>query len=278
MKMDAVFSPCHQYRYVLWRVWDESKPHAMMILLNPSIADHQRDSRTSKRCIEFAKSWGYGGLCIGNLFAYRSQNKAMIRKVHDPIGPDNDDWLLKLSAAAGIVVAAWGNDGSYMDRGMQVYSLVNNLSCLRTTDKGQPQHPLYLPKGLKPIPYAGENVILVSKPTLGTQINNCARRKRMNFENAWQYLQAHQPLSLTTFNGETPFEVLVLDNSIQYKTSDDQPRPQSKENFRKYFEKWVRNGVQDRSLFLNLTGKSRSARSRYFLAVFLYLEKIPELQ
>ena len=155
MKMDAVFSPCARYRYALWRIWDENKPHAMMILLNPSIADHQIDSRTSKRCIEFAKSWGYGGLCIGNLFAYRSQNKAMIRKGQDPIGPENDVWLLKLSAEAGIVVAGWGNDGFYMDRAKHVCSLVKNLSCLRTTQEGQPQHPLYLPKSLKPIPYVG---------------------------------------------------------------------------------------------------------------------------
>jgi hypothetical protein len=161
MKMDAVFSPCGRYRYVLWRIWDDSKPHAMMILLNPSIADHQMDSRTSKRCIEFAKNWGYGGLCIGNLFAYRSQNPAMIRKVQEPIGPDNDAWLLKLSAAAEVVVAGWGNKGSYMDRARHVCSLVTNLSYLRITDKGQPQHPLYLPKDLKPIPYAVKNSILL---------------------------------------------------------------------------------------------------------------------
>ena len=155
MKMDAVFSECGRYRYVLWRIWDESKPHAMMILLNPSIADHQIDSKTSNRCIEFAKSWGYGGLCIGNLFAYRSQNKAMIRKVQDPIGADNDAWLLKLSAAAEVVVAGWGNDGSYMNRAEHVCKLVKNLTCLRTTSTGQPQHPLYLPKDLEPIPYPG---------------------------------------------------------------------------------------------------------------------------
>jgi hypothetical protein len=276
MKMDAVFSPCGRYRYVLWRTWDDSKPHAMMILLNPSIADSERDSKTSKRCIEFAKSWGYGGLCIGNLFAYRSQNKAMIKKVQDPIGPNNDAWLLKLSEAAAVVVAGWGNEGYYMNRARHVSSLVKNLSCLRITENGQPQHPLYLPKGLKPIPFVSFYSAFHS--IFGSKIEYLHTGDRMNFEKIWQYLIEKQPLSLTTFNGETTFKAYVSDTSTRYESSNDQ-RTQSKDNFRIYFGKWVKNGFQDRSLYFNLTGKkSGSARSRYFLAVFQYLEKIPELQ
>jgi hypothetical protein len=155
VKMAAEFSPCKRYRYALWRTWDASKPYVMMIMLNPSIADEKVDSRTSGRCIEFAKGWGYGGLCIGNLFAFRSQDKELMKEAVDPIGPDNDEWLVRLAKEAGVVVAAWGNDGSFMNRAKQVIQLVGKLSCLKLTREGQPAHPLYLPAGLSPIPFVG---------------------------------------------------------------------------------------------------------------------------
>jgi hypothetical protein len=39
MKTDAKLSDCRKYRFALWRTWDESKPYAMFVGLNPSTAD-----------------------------------------------------------------------------------------------------------------------------------------------------------------------------------------------------------------------------------------------
>lgn len=44
----------------------------MFIMLTPSTADADTDDPTIRRCIGFAKSSGFGGLYVGNLFAYRS--------------------------------------------------------------------------------------------------------------------------------------------------------------------------------------------------------------
>ena len=95
----------------------------------------------------------------------------------------------------------------------------------------------------------------------------------MDFEAAWEYLRKHAPLSLGT-SGGTPFTVDVSDTSIAYKSQRDQRRPQSKNNFEKYFHIWFREGRRDRSYFPNF-GKDRSpsARFRYFSAVFRYLEE-----
>ncbi|HHC7270859.1 TPA: DUF1643 domain-containing protein [Vibrio parahaemolyticus] len=67
MKKTAKLSDCRTYRYELWRIWDEQKPYAMFVGLNPSTADETEDDPTIRRCIYFAKSWGYGGLCMANL-------------------------------------------------------------------------------------------------------------------------------------------------------------------------------------------------------------------
>ena len=153
MKNTATFSECRKYRYALWRTWDTSKPYLMFVGLNPSTADEKTDDPTVTRCINYAKSWGYGGVCMVNLFAFRATEPNVMKAASEPVGKDNDDWLKKLANEAGLVVAAWGNDGSYMDRSKKIRELLPNLHCLKINKSGEPAHPLYqkatqLPKKL----------------------------------------------------------------------------------------------------------------------------------
>ena len=152
MKADASLSQCKKYRFALWRIWDESKPYAMIIGLNPSTADEKDDDPTIKRCIDFAKSWGYGGLCKGNLFAFRATEPSDMFASYDPVGPGNDEWLVKLSKDAGVVVAAWGNSGSHLGRSKKVLQLIPTLHYLKINKTGEPAHALYLKATLQPIP------------------------------------------------------------------------------------------------------------------------------
>ena len=65
----------------------------MVIGLNPSTADEVTDDPTVRRCINYAKAWGYAGLCMTNLFAYRATDPVVMKAVAEPIGPDNDRYL-----------------------------------------------------------------------------------------------------------------------------------------------------------------------------------------
>jgi hypothetical protein len=150
MKKDAQLSECRLYRFSLFRIWDETKPYALFIGLNPSTADEVEDDPTLTRCINFAKSWGYGGVCMGNLFAYRATSPRDMKAAKDPVGKDNDKWLLQLAKDAGLVVAAWGNDGVFCGRSKQVVELIPSLHYLKLNMSGQPSHPLYLKSDLKP--------------------------------------------------------------------------------------------------------------------------------
>jgi hypothetical protein len=154
LESTASFSSCRRYRYSLWRRWgDASLGYAMFIGLNPSTADEVEDDPTIRRCIQFAKDWGYGALCMTNLFAFRATYPAVMKAQEDPVGPENDTSLLHLAKDADVVVAAWGTHGSHQGRGKHVGGMLANLTCLRLTKAGHPGHPLYLPKSLTPIPY-----------------------------------------------------------------------------------------------------------------------------
>ncbi|MFC1234424.1 DUF1643 domain-containing protein [Vibrio sp. F74] len=152
MIKSAVLSECRKYRYELWRIWDDSKPYAMFIGLNPSTADEVEDDPTIRRCINFAKDWGYGGLCMANLFAFRATQPEDMKKAKDPVGARNNDSLLSLSRSAGVVVAAWGNDGAFLGRSSEVKAVLQDLTALKVNKSGEPAHPLYIKATAIPLP------------------------------------------------------------------------------------------------------------------------------
>ena len=99
--------------------------------MNPSIADETIDDPTITRCINYAKAWGYGTLLMTNLLAFRSTYPKDIYLVDDPIGDENDNYILECVAQSDLVVACWGNNGMYMNRENIIKDLVPNLYCLR---------------------------------------------------------------------------------------------------------------------------------------------------
>lgn len=147
----AAFSPCRNYRYSLLRRWGAPEQgYAMFIGLNPSTADEEADDPTIRRCMQYAKDWGYGALCMTNLFAFRATDPDMMKAHPEPVGPDTDAVLANLAGSAGVVVAAWGNHGSHRGRDQEVIKCMPQLHCLTVTKQGQPGHPLYLSKTLTP--------------------------------------------------------------------------------------------------------------------------------
>ena len=83
------------YRYLLWREWISSSKTVSFIMLNPSRADAEVNDPTITRCINFAKSWGFGRLEVVNLFAYRTSKPSLLKQATEPIGKDNDRYILE---------------------------------------------------------------------------------------------------------------------------------------------------------------------------------------
>ena len=140
------------YRYLLWREWDSNRT-VSFIMLNPSRADAQVNDPTITRCINFAKSWGYGRLEVVNLFAYRTPKPSLLKQAAEPIGKDNDRYILESVNRSDRIILAWGNHGLWRKQDLYTLDLLkkyNHLYSLGITKRGCPRHPLYLRSTIKP--------------------------------------------------------------------------------------------------------------------------------
>ena len=158
MTRQTIFSPCRNYRYALWREWIGGDGYAMFVGLNPSTADETQDDPTIRRCIAFAKAWGYSGLCMTNLFAFRATDPRNMRAATDPVGPQNDAAILELAAASDRIICAWGTHGAHLRRGdeieIKLRGLNHPLFHLGLTKAGAPTHPLYISYERQPVLWA----------------------------------------------------------------------------------------------------------------------------
>ena len=150
----AVFSSCGRYRYDWYYRWADG-PCVMFIGLNPSKANGQRTDATVRRCIAYAKRWGFGAVRIVNLFSWIDTDPAAMIVAAEPVGPRNDRHLKARAADADLIVAVWGTHGSHLGRDLAVRRFFKGrLHALAINKDGSPAHPLYLRKDLRPFPYA----------------------------------------------------------------------------------------------------------------------------
>jgi len=158
MVRTACFDRSRRYRYALGREWRPDGPRVVFVMLNPSAADHRRDDPTIRRCIAFARAWGFGALTVVNLFAWRTAHPADLRRVADPVGPRNDAHLRAALRGAVLVVRAWGDQGTLLGRDRAVAALLARAGApqavLGLTARDRPRHPLYLSRATRPIPLA----------------------------------------------------------------------------------------------------------------------------
>ena len=143
-----------RYRYWLSRIWDHDKPRVIFIMLNPSTADHMIDDPTIRRVIRFSMDWGYGGVYVVNLYAFRSTDPKGLEATDDPIGPQNREHIQTLiqnkDNKVVRVVYAWGNGKKEPD---WLREIVTEPYCIALSKKGIPKHPLYLQRDSQPMIY-----------------------------------------------------------------------------------------------------------------------------
>lgn len=157
------------YRYSLSRWWgpgedddpsygEVSTKRILWIMLNPSTATESKDDPTIRRCISFSKAWGFPGLTICNMFAWRATNPAELRDCPDPVGGSNDCGISAHAIYAPKIVAAWGAEAArFPEREAKLRAILalhgDKLIVLGLTAEGHPKHPLYVTGDTQPVPW-----------------------------------------------------------------------------------------------------------------------------
>lgn len=149
MNRGAVFSSCGKFRYLLVREWDKKAPWVTFVMLNPSTADASKDDATIRKCIAFAKHWGFGGIKVVNLFAYRATKPADLKRAGYPVGATNVPTLAAVFAEHANIICAWGAQARGHPQAATVLGMIRGANrlpeAIRTLKDGVPEHPLYIP-------------------------------------------------------------------------------------------------------------------------------------
>lgn len=158
----AEFSEDGTRRFTLTRDWSSAladKRRVLWIMLNPSTAGADQDDPTIRRCCGFARSWGYNGIVVVNLFSLVATNPRAL-DAEAPLMPPDEIRRIRLEMTTprfGLLMAAWGSPviRTGLRRNQVVEEALNagrTIHCLGRNLDGSPRHPLYVRATQPPIP------------------------------------------------------------------------------------------------------------------------------
>jgi len=161
VQRSARLSACGTYRWTLTRSWDRELPVLLVVMFNPSDADHDVDDPTITLTCQIAAHNGYGGIVVVNLIPLRSPQPAAAAEMTrwDQHGPDwhardrLQDNLAVIQQEAGRAGAVLVACGALADRCADWFHQVleeiecglpdgTKVLCLGESAGGYPKHPL----------------------------------------------------------------------------------------------------------------------------------------
>jgi hypothetical protein len=148
----AWFSADGTRRYKLERFWGDETPETInFVMMNPSTADERKDDPTIRKCVGFAKGFGYERIVVTNLIPVIS---TLPYSLPTSTGRDeaNEAVLRHAASTSDFCIVAWGSipPGLSMRIGWPEYvrafriitaDLSPKVHCLGLTRSGDPRHP-----------------------------------------------------------------------------------------------------------------------------------------
>lgn len=151
--MATIFSDDRTRRYRLERSWSPGfgQSHALVgfVMLNPSKADEHSDDPTVRKCIGFAKRWGYTGIVVTNLIPVISTDPSRL-PYWGGLYMDNAPFITEALRECPATVVAWGSVPKHIRRNVALAEHIwhfnelagdRELFCIGTTKGGNPLHP-----------------------------------------------------------------------------------------------------------------------------------------
>lgn len=145
----AVFSECGKFRHSIEEIWDASKPPAVWVLANPSIACDERPDPTWTKGVGFSKRLGYGGAIFTNVFDFVATKPRVLFDLGCPRSNAADRFIMHAALRGdGTVICGWGAVLRGRPECQAVTRMLRNAGfrtmALGFTDFGEPRHPLML--------------------------------------------------------------------------------------------------------------------------------------
>lgn len=158
--LGALFNEEKTRRFLLWRDWKHiglpDFKRCAFVMLNPSQAGYQDDDPTVRKCVGFARRWGFGGVTIANLIPIVATDPWDL-PFWKGYFTENERHLKELLAEHETVVVAWGHVDRVLSRrvalsehinSFQILAAEKQLYCLgHTALRGSPRHPSRAPYG-----------------------------------------------------------------------------------------------------------------------------------
>lgn len=144
----AIYSDDKAKRYLLRKVWDDTKPKLAIVMISPSEASGIELDNTTMLVLNNASRLGYGGVSIVNLFATLGDLSIGYAEDKDK---ENLKHINEVANEADVIVYASGvgraTNKSFIKRQNQVLEVLKSyegkLKCLSNKEgKARFQHPL----------------------------------------------------------------------------------------------------------------------------------------
>ncbi|MGG0658367.1 DUF1643 domain-containing protein [Rummeliibacillus pycnus] len=142
----VMFDKSSKHQLKLSCTWDENLPECLFIMLNPTTLDCDKCDRAIDKCIKTASYNGYGSIAIVNLFSLRTPTPEHLLEASVRTLPQNMEIVKRSINATDMIVAAWGEKGSWFNANYPVLRYIEatgkKLHHLQTNKYGWPMHPL----------------------------------------------------------------------------------------------------------------------------------------
>lgn len=155
IKCEAIFSDDKKHRYLLKKTWDESKPHACVIMFNPHFSDCLRADNTTNKIMNYLVSScnGYGGIYFMNLYSIMESDKDAVTRDKKDNPPETDKYLTKAFENSSDIFLAWGINEDNKKRIKQVKAIIDKVIpnkkiyriYVEVEGESKPYHPAYYP-------------------------------------------------------------------------------------------------------------------------------------
>ncbi|WOV88052.1 DUF1643 domain-containing protein [Sporosarcina oncorhynchi] len=110
LKTTAIYSDNQKYRYSLTKMWNEEKPKATFVGINPSDATELIMDKTVMNLMNHLICKGYGQVEVVNLYAYRSKEQNGLINREDKFEMVNVEYVRQAIKGSKLIIVGWGRD------------------------------------------------------------------------------------------------------------------------------------------------------------------------